>query len=212
VCWEGYRGVGHTHTHCTLPGNIHTLQQHHRLAYQVTVVRAQRTDTISYRLRSEHQSTADFLSRSSSTNLSLFFSFLSLSHQVLNDQRGIYLLYTQINILLLLHSDNSASSGVKYLSSTLNYVYLNSLLGVSVLLYYFYFWLLLLHYIPKENNLLFTPYIITFLMLSRQDRKLVKFTQDKKSLFIPTSSDLADSLNTNALFVNYVRVLSVLFV
>jgi hypothetical protein len=30
---------------------------------------------------------------------------------------------------------------------------------ISTLLYYFYFRLLLLHYIPKENIVLFTPYI-----------------------------------------------------
>ena len=34
--------------------------------------------------------------------------------------------------------------------------------GFCTLIYYLYFWLLLLllHYIPKENNVLFTPYIL----------------------------------------------------
>ena len=74
-----------------------------------------------------------------------------------------------------------ASSGAKYLSSTLKYFYLSSFLGYLYFTLYFF----QLHYIRKENNVFFTPYI---------------------SPGTP-ASDLADSLNTNALFVNYVWVL-----
>jgi hypothetical protein len=50
------------------------------------------------------------------------------------------------------------SSGVKYLHTyQLKYCF-SSFLGASVL-YHLYFWQLLLHYIPKENNVLFTQYL-----------------------------------------------------
>ena len=57
-------------------------------------------------------------------------------------------------------SHKPPSSGVKYLSKNNLKYYLSSFLGVSTLYYlYFFILLLLLHYIPKEKNALFTPYI-----------------------------------------------------
>ena len=67
----------------------------------------------------------------------------------------VWLLIIRPNFSL---GDKDIISGVKYLSKTTFKYYLSSFVWY---LYFtiFYFWLLLFHYIPKENNVHFTPYI-----------------------------------------------------
>jgi hypothetical protein len=75
--------------------------------------------------------------------------------------------------------------------------------------------LLLLHYIPKENNVLFTPYTLSdsekyslhFKCLAGHENGPIHALIKRTSLVIHTISHLADSLNTNALFVHDVWVL-----
>jgi hypothetical protein len=103
------------------------------------------------------------------------------------------------------------SSGVKYLSNN-SLKYLSSFGGWSVgLLYYLYFLqlLLLLYYIPKENHIHFTPYffphtqkyLLHFECLAWKENGPIHSLIKRTSLVIPTASDLADSINTNAYFV-----------
>ena len=92
------------------------------------------------------------------------------------------------------------NSGVKYLSKTTLKYYLSSYLG------YLYF---TIHVFDSFYFTTFLKKIMYFLLhtysLKRFDRKMVQFTHTKRtSLVIPTVSDLADSQNTNASFVNYV--------
>jgi hypothetical protein len=106
-------------------------------------------------------------------------------------------------------------SGVKYLSkNTLKY-YISHFFGVYVLYltiyifdnFYFYSTTFL-----KKNNVLFTPYIFPdnqkylsyFECLAGQENCLIDTLIKRTSLVIPTASDQADSLNTNASFVNHV--------
>jgi hypothetical protein len=85
---------------------------------------------------------------------------------------------------------------------------------MSTSLYYVYFWLLL-HYIPKQNIELFTPYIfpdtqmysVHFECLAGQKKSNMHAIIKRTSLVIHTASDLVDSLNMHASFVNYVWVL-----
>ena len=82
------------------------------------------------------------------------------------------------------------------------FFFLNLFFGVSVL-YYLYFWQLLLHHIPKENNLLFSPhifpetqkYLLHLECLAGQENGLIHILIKKTLDVIPTASDLADSLN-----------------
>jgi hypothetical protein len=70
--------------------------------------------------------------------------------------------------------------------------------------------LCLFHYISKENYVLFTPYIspgtqkYSLHFESRRGKWFNSHTYQENIPGHPTASNLADSLNTNALFVNYV--------
>jgi hypothetical protein len=106
---------------------------------------------------------------------------------------------------------------VKYFSkNTLKY-YLSSFFSGYLYFTWIFFLelLLLLHYIPKENNLHFTLYIfpgtqkylLHFECLAGHENCPIHALIKRTSLVIPSASDLADSLNTHASFVNYDWVL-----
>ena len=70
---------------------------------------------------------------------------------------------------------------------------------------------MLLHNIPKENNVNFTPYIypdtpkhsLHLECLAGQENGPINAPIKRTFLVIPTASDLEDSLNTHASFANY---------
>jgi hypothetical protein len=115
------------------------------------------------------------------------FSLFTFSITILTNQVGEFQTSNHLGTMI-----KNKSSGVKYLSKINLKYYFSCLLGICTLLYYLYFgqFLLSLHFIPKENNVLFTPYVFpdTQKYTLHFDRKMVPI----HTLVIPTAADLAD--------------------
>jgi hypothetical protein len=106
------------------------------------------------------------------------------------------------------NSKNKENPSIQYQSKVWTHLLI---LGFSL----FLLLLVLIYYIPKENNVLFTPYIFSdtlkyllhFWMLSRTGKWSNSRTYQESN---PTFSGLANSLNTNEAFVNYILYVWVL--